>query len=379
MRGNFSLLTPHSPFMTLNKIENAFFELLRIALGTQEKMTVALNDAEWKDVAQMAVKQSVLGILFTAVETLPEEQRPYNDLYIDMYKWVDTIEQRNEHMNKLTASVSNRFRKDGFPNCILKGQGVALLYPKPLRRHSGDIDIWLKGERKDIYKYVKTIKKDAKSSYHQIKFTLKGGTLLEVHYTPSVSYNPFINSRLQKWFEKQHALQIQNTISINSENQTISVPTSEFNAVYMLHHSLRHLLSERLSMKQVIDYFYVLNNLSNNSNTTASSFTQIQKEIDDLGMTKFSASLSWIMWIVLGLPKEKLITHPHEKSGQKLIRHIIDTSDKKVTEDEADSQFSKDFNNAKPFFTTYPNEALWYPLLSLGSKVWHFFKENDNN
>ena len=58
--------------MTLNKIENAFFELLRIALGTQEKMTVTLNDAEWKDVAQMAVKQSVLGILFTAVETLPE-------------------------------------------------------------------------------------------------------------------------------------------------------------------------------------------------------------------------------------------------------------------------------------------------------------------
>ena len=156
-------------FMTLNKIENAFFELLRIALGTQEKMTVALNDAEWKDVAQMAVKQSVLGILFTAVETLPEEQRPYNDLYIDMYKWVDTIEQRNEHMNKLTASVSNRFRKDGFPNCILKGQGVALLYPKPLRRHSGDIDIWLKGERHDIYKYVKKISKDAKSSYHQIK------------------------------------------------------------------------------------------------------------------------------------------------------------------------------------------------------------------
>ena len=136
--------------MTLNKIENAFFELLRIALGTQEKMTVALNDAEWKDVAQMAVKQSVLGILFTAVETLPEEQRPYNDLYIDMYKWVDTIEQRNEHMNKLTASVSNRFRKDGFPNCILKGQGVALLYPKPLRRHSGDVDVWLKGKRKDM-------------------------------------------------------------------------------------------------------------------------------------------------------------------------------------------------------------------------------------
>ena len=82
--------------MFLNKIENAFFELLRIALGTQEKMTVSLNDEEWKDVAQMAVKQSVLGILFTAVETLPEEQRPYNDLYIDMYKWVDTIEQRNE-------------------------------------------------------------------------------------------------------------------------------------------------------------------------------------------------------------------------------------------------------------------------------------------
>lgn len=359
--------------MFLNKIENAFFELLRIALGTQEKMTVTLNDAEWKDVAQMAVKQSVLGILFTAVETLPEEQRPYNDLYIDMYKWVDTIEQRNEHMNKLTASVSNRFRKDGFPNCILKGQGVALLYPKPLRRHSGDIDIWLKGERKDILKYVRKIEKNANSSYHHIKFTLKDRTLVEAHYTPSISYNPFINRRLQRWCEEQQTKQVQNFYIIDDENHKISVPTHDFNAVYMLHHSLRHLLSERLSMKQVVDYFYVLKSLYND-HLSSSSMMNIQKDLDNLCLTKYAASMSWILCNILGLPTDMLIVQPNEKIGQKLIRYIIDTSDKKDESDEKGTQFSKDFNNAKPFFTTFPSEALWYPILSLGSKVWHLIK-----
>ena len=345
--------------------------MLRIALGTQETLTNTLTDNEWLEVSQMAVKQSVLGILYSAVEKLPEAQHPPTDLYIDMYQCVQEIEDRNRHLNKMTALVSSRFRKDGFPNCILKGQGIALLYPNPLRRQSGDIDIWLKGERNEILQYVNNITKDAKSSYHQIKFSLKDGTLVEAHYTPSVSYNPFTNKRLQHWLKEQQPEQIRNYCTVNEGNAQISVPTHEFNTVYMLHHSFRHLLSERLLMKQVIDYFYVLKNL-NIQNIPDDAIADIKAGIKTIGMDKFSAALSWLLVHKLGLSKEFIITPIKEKEGIFLAKYILGTSDKIVDDDI--TQFSKDFNNAKPFFSTYPNEAIWYPMLSIGSKIWHTLK-----
>ena len=357
----------------LTRTEELFFELLRIALGTQETLTTTLTDNEWLEVSQMAVKQSVLGILYSAVEKLPEAQRPPTDLYIDMYQCVQEIEDRNRHLNKMTALVSSRFRKDGFPNCILKGQGIALLYPNPLRRQSGDIDIWLKGERNEILQYVNNITKDAKSSYHQIKFSLKDGTLVEAHYTPSVSYNPFTNKRLQHWLKERQPEQIRNYCTVNEGNAQISVPTHEFNAVYMLHHSFRHLLSERLLMKQVIDYFYVLKNL-NIQNIPDDAIADIKAGIKTIGMVKFSAALSWLLVQKLGLSKDLIITPIKEKEGIFLAKYIMGTSDKNVDDDI--TQFSKDFNNAKPFFTTYPNEALWYPLLSIGSTIWHTMKRD---
>lgn len=38
---------------------------------------------------------------------------------------------------------------------MLKGTGLARLYPNPLRRQSGDVDIWVEGDRVRILKLLK--------------------------------------------------------------------------------------------------------------------------------------------------------------------------------------------------------------------------------
>ena len=329
--------------MTLNKIENAFFELLRIALGTQEKMTVSLNDAEWKDVAQMAVKQSVLGILFTAVETLPEEQRPYNDLYIDMYKWVDTIEQRNEHMNKLTASVSNRFRKDGFPNCILKGQGVALLYPNPLRRHSGDVDVWLKGKRKDIIKYVRNI--------------------------PGADRPGYVHMGLQD-------AQINNYTPIPNTEYKIPTPTTSFNVIYSLNHIFRHFFNGGIGVRHIIDYFYILNAYYSEHHTEQEK-AELLKVIEQFNMTKFLTALNWILANLLGQEREKLLLEPNEDEGRFFLQEVFVSgnfgkSDPQQQKNNGKKNLYSFFNNQARimrFFTRYPEEVCWRPITSIKNQI----------
>ena len=138
----------------MTSAESKFFELLRVALGTQKELTSTISLEEWDEIPEIAVKQSVMGLLMSAIEKLPKGQRPPNNILLAIHERVEETEAKNRYMNKLTYATSKRFEVDGFPNCILKGQGIATLYPNPLRRESGDIDVWLQGERDKIIEYV---------------------------------------------------------------------------------------------------------------------------------------------------------------------------------------------------------------------------------
>ena len=342
----------------LTRTEELFFELLRIALGTQESLTTSLTDDEWLDVSQMAVKQSVLGILYSAVEKLPEEKRPPTDLFIDMYQCVQEIEDRNRHMNKMTALVSSRFRRDGFPNCILKGQGIALLYPNPLRRQSGDIDIWLKGERKEIIQYVKKIDPSKKPNYHHIGFNLKDGTMVEAHFTPSLAFNPLTNWEIQKWAKQHQDGQLETSVTLPDCDREIAIPTLRFNAVFILHHLFKHLLYEGVAMRQILDYYYVLKSF-HSENPSVSTLDDVKKDLLNLNLKRISGAIGWIFVHLLGLSKDCLIFPPHEKDGQFIIRQILDNAG---LNGEEDSRFQQRLHFVRPYLTSYFSEAVFFPL-----------------
>lgn len=349
----------------LTRTEELFFELLRIALGTQESLTATLTDDEWLAVSQMAVKQSVLGILYSAVEKLPEVQCPPTDLYIDMYQCVQEIEDRNRHLNKMTALVSSRFRKDGFPNCILKGQGIALLYPNPLRRQSGDIDIWLKGERKDIIKYVQKIVPSKKPNYHHIGFNLKDGTMVEAHFTPSLAFNPLTNWKIQKWAKMHQDDQMKTLVVLPDSDREITIPTLRFNAVFILHHLFKHLLYEGVAMRHVLDYYYVLRAF-HAENPSALVLDNVEKDLTNLNLKKISGALGWIYVHLLGLPMDCLLLPPNEKDGKFIVRQILDNAGQTV---EENSRFHQRLHFVRPYLTSYFSEAVFFPLQGVLSSV----------
>ena len=66
------------------------------------------------------------------------------------------LEQRNELTNLRAQQLTKFFKNGGFRTCVLKGQGVALLYPNFKRRRCGDIDLWVEGERDDIVNFIRS-------------------------------------------------------------------------------------------------------------------------------------------------------------------------------------------------------------------------------
>lgn len=342
-----------------------FFELIRVALGAQEQLTSCPSSSEWTELFVLAQKQTLVGICFSGIEKLPPEQRPPKELLLQWWALTRKIEERNLIMDQRTAFATKYFRSNGFKTAILKGQGIAKLYPKPERRQSGDIDIWLDGGRKRIYNFARRNDPEGKLegvNYHHVHYHLFDDTEVEVHIYPAYLHNPFLNRRLHRFFETYP----------QTENPT---PSMAFNRVFILLHSYNHLLGHGVGLRQVMDYFYVLQQ----------GFTEEERQetlewLKRLKMTRFAEAMMWVMKEAFGIEEKYMLLEPNEKEGCFLLEEIFQTGNmghyEKRNWGSLDSPLSRFFYNLRRdwhFISHYPQEVLWQPWFSIWMNVKRLF------
>ena len=234
-----------------------FFDFLRFCIGAAEGIPESVKDADWGVLHGIAKKQALIGVLFHGIQQLPKELAPDEDLLMTWMGQAQRIKQRNVRLFMDSAKVCKNFKQVGFRNCILKGQGNALLYPDPYMRTPGDIDIYLDGGRKRIMEYVDNVCPNQVMRYHHVDFPVMK-TPIEVHFTPSYMFCPWHNRRIQKWFGKVMDLQCSNVVTLPDGYGEISIPTLSFNVIYILSHLYRHVFTEGIGLRQLLDYYFVI-------------------------------------------------------------------------------------------------------------------------
>ena len=157
----------------------------------------------------MAKKQSLIGVCFAGLKRLEDDadQRlkriGINEtLYLTWMGISAKIQQRNELVNKLSLELQTKFSKDGFRSCILKGQGIAILYEKHLHglRQSGDIDIYVDCGRKKALQYLRSIGIIGFDwDFVHTRPNFSEEIEVELHYRVSVFRNLWTNYRLQSF------------------------------------------------------------------------------------------------------------------------------------------------------------------------------------
>ena len=272
-----------------------FRNLLLITVGRASSFEKDPSPREWERLYGRAHQQALVGVLNDAVHKVPENQLPADEL---LKKWdedtakIGRIYHTHEtHVKELEELLSHL----GLHGCILKGTGLAHLYPNPERRVCGDIDLWIKGNRDAIIKAFK----DAEIPIYDIIYQeCKAGIFLdtevEIHFHPSKMYNPFCNARLQRFFEKNSPIR---------DDETITYPDAKFNAVFCMAHMFRHYLEGGIGMRQMMDYYYILKNLAPEDRKP------VMKTLKRLGMKCFTASVMASMWYNFGLEEEYLLCH----------------------------------------------------------------------
>ena len=239
------------------KQQKIFFDFLRFCIGSVKEIPDSLKEADWKELYCIAQKQALLGVLFHGIRQLPKELAPEQKLLMQWMAMAEMIRKQNIKLFQDSVKVCQNFENEGFANCILKGQGNALLYPDPYMRTPGDIDIYLSGGRRKIMKYVGQVCPNQVMRYHHVDFPVMK-TAIEVHFTPSYMFCPIHNRRMQKWFEEVMGEQCKHRVSLPDGYGEIHVPLVSFNVIYILSHLYRHIFTEGIGLRQLLDYYYVL-------------------------------------------------------------------------------------------------------------------------
>ena len=248
-----------------------YFALLRYCLGKKENMSRMVAGMDWQELYSFASKQALLGLCLEGIERLgkeyPEElkQNPIGrGLLMTWMGKAQQIRRQNMKVNAVASKLFSMLREDGMRCCVLKGQGNALMYPNPYSRTPGDIDVWIDASRERIMEYAQKKFELGDDIRLQHLETSLDGVPVELHFFPCSMNNPIYHARLQKWFKRNADLQCSNVVSLPDGAGDIAIPTTAFNVVYQLTHLYHHFFDEGIGMRQIIDYFLVVNDFSKN-------------------------------------------------------------------------------------------------------------------
>ena len=355
------------------------FDFLKYCLDRKDSMSNVVADIDWQQLYSFASKQAILGLCFDGIERLgkeyPEEfkQNPIGrELLMTWMGAAQQIRSQNMKVNAVAGKLFSMLREDGLRCCILKGQGNALMYPNPYSRTPGDIDVWVNASREYLTEYAKChFKLEDDIRFHHLETTMDG-VPVELHFFPCSMNNPFYHARLQKWFKRNADLQCSNVVSQPDGIGEIAIPTTAFNIIYQLTHLYHHFFDEGIGMRQIIDYYYVVNN-----DELLAIKDTLQKELKHLGLWKFARAVMYVLHETLGLSEEKMIAPMDEKRGKLLLAEILNGGNfgrhftkygHFTKQGMAKKYFLKIWRNMH-FVRYYPAEALSEPIF----RTWHFF------
>ena len=358
---------------------SVLFDFLKYCLGAKSDVNKVIAGIDWQMLYSFAFKQALLGLCFEGIERLgkeyPEElkQNPIErNLLMTWMGAAQQIRRQNRKVNRVAAKLYSKFREDGLRCCILKGQGNALMYPNPYSRTPGDIDVWVNASREDLTEYAKRhFKLEDDIRFHHLETTMDGVSV-ELHFFPCSMNNLLYHARLQKWFKLNADLQCSNVVSLPDCIGEIAIPTTAFNVVYQLAHLYHHFFDEGIGMRQIIDYYYVVNN-----DELLVIEDALQKELKHLGLWKFAGAVMYVLHETLGLSDEKMIAPMDEKRGKLLLTEILNGGNfgqhftkygHFTQQGMAKKYFLKIWRNMH-FVRFYPDEALSEPIF----RTWHFF------
>lgn len=339
------------------------FELLQVAVGTRKELSGSLSVDEWNGLFKVLKKQALFGVGFDAICQLPAEQRPPKSLLLQGYAQAEFIKEQNNLLNKRVLELRDIIQGMEIPYCILKGQGTAILYPKPECRQCGDIDVWCDCPRDLLLEKVGKKYALGDKVIHHADVTFFEDISVDLHYVPTWLYAPWHSRNLLRFISKEKETQMS-----HKNEKGFCSPTIKFNLVYSMMHMFRHLFEEGIGLRQFMDYYYII------MNSTEWDRKEATDVIKKIGKNRFLGAVMYVLQEVFLLDEKYLLVKPNKELGQFLMNEIwiggnFGHHDKRVEKTKSYLGWIKTrLGRQWSFYSFAPSEVICSPFW----KVWHY-------
>lgn len=232
--------------------------LLRAGIWEKDVRLSSSKRLSFDDVYRLADEQSVVGFIAAGLDHVVDIQIPKN-VKLSFAGYALLIEQRNLSMNTLLSTLTEKLYYKDVSWILVKGQGIAQCYERPLWRACGDIDMLLDNENYDKAKNVLTPiadKQDEEVINRKHLGLYINDWLVELHGTLKGSYFPKIDACLDKIQEEVcHNNKVR---SFAKSNIRVLLPAIDEDLIIVFTHIHQHLTQGGVGLRQICDWCRLL-------------------------------------------------------------------------------------------------------------------------
>jgi len=234
--------------------------LLRSAIGSKpvDCDLTAISSEEWNKIIDLSFDQGVDAIsvngynasLGNGVCLLESDE--LEDLRLDWFGSVLQAEADYTKFIRTISSIAKLFAENGIRMMLMKGYGLSLDWPVPEHRPTGDIDIFLFGDKERADRLVEeTLGVKVEREYHKHSHFVFHNVTIENHGKFIDDVNHKSNVRFEEILDAQ--LQAEKDGLMESGIANCLLPPSTWNAMFLLRHAGEHFAGGGISLRQVLD------------------------------------------------------------------------------------------------------------------------------
>lgn len=235
-----------------------FFTILRAGLWEKDAQLSEYGNVAFNSVYQIATGQSVVGLIAAGIERVADAKAP-KELVLTIVGETLQLEQKNRAMNAFIGMLTKRLQEKSIDFVLVKGQGVAQCYERPLWRACGDVDLLLDEQNyhkaKDcLCSYATAIDREERDRLH-LAMTIDGWTV-ELHGTLRGNMLGRIDKgidRIQKDVFSGGMFRIW-----RNEDTEVLLPAPTEDSLFIFTHILHHFTQGGIGLRQVCDWCRLL-------------------------------------------------------------------------------------------------------------------------
>lgn len=236
----------------------AFLALVRAGLWEADVQLLEFEPIDYSRVLSLAEVQSVVGLVTAGLEHVADIRVPQGNI-LQFIGQSLLLEQRNRGMDYFIAEITRKMNDSGIDTLLVKGQGIAQCYERPLWRASGDVDFLL--DTNNYRKAIDYLLPLSSNRKNEERYSSHLGISIDPWYVEvHGSLRTGLSAKVDKIVDEVHEDTFKNRkVRVWKDGDTnVLLPEVNNDVFFVFTHFIKHFYKEGMSLRQICDWCRLL-------------------------------------------------------------------------------------------------------------------------